>query len=726
MAYALVKNKKRVAVILIICVLLCIYLIGRLVYIQVIKSDYYTSKAYEQQTREREVEAKRGTIYDSTGTKVLAQSISTNKITLIPNTIENKEEVGKKLAEILEMSLDTVMSKLNKNTASETLVSQLDDEKTAEILKYIDENDVSGIKVDEATTRIYPYGDLLAHSLGFVGTDNQGLAGIEAMYESSLAGISGKIVGSTDGQGKETPFTNEQYIEPQNGDDLILTIDATIQSIVEKYLEKALIENEGEYATAVVLRPSTGEVLAIATAPTFDLNDPFSPNTEELKSSWDTLSSSEKSTELNQMWRNRVISDTQEPGSTFKIVTSAAILEEGVTMLDAPSQFVCTGSMRVGTWEIKCWKHPNSHGSQSLRDGIMNSCNPVFMQGSAEVGIEKYAEYLEAFNLYNKTGIDLPGEALGILHDPDEFDEVDLATTSFGQTIQISTIQTAVNYAAIANGGYLIEPYVVKEIINSEGNVEEKITSNQLKQIISEQTANDVLSALETTVALGTGKAAQVNGYRVAGKTATAEIGRGDDAKKMSGFAAIAPVNNPEIVVVMNIMDPQGPLGYQGSTIVAPVVGNIVDEVLRYLEIKPEVTIGENEIKEKIVPDIQNLTFDEATKKLEESGFNIIADTPLVSNDIIVNQVPKGGASLMEGSTIRVYSETTKDNVQTVTLPDLRNKTTDQVISTLNKLGLNTRVVGNGYVLTQEPSSGTVLEKGSIVTIKCVETLDLP
>lgn len=724
MAYVLVKNKKRVLISLIICSCLVIYLAGRLVYIQVIKSEHYTQKAYEQQTREREVEAKRGTIYDSTGSKVLAQSISASDIIVYPTIIKNKEEVEIKLAEILELDLEKVKTILSKTVSSYTLTTNVEDEKANKLLEYISDNDVSGVVVAEAVTRVYPYNSMLAQTLGFVGTDNQGLAGIEAMYEKELAGISGKIVGSTDGQGNETPFTNEQYVEAINGKNLILTIDATIQSIVEKYIEKALLENKGQYATAIVMRPSTGEVLAMATAPSFDLNNPFVPNTEELKQVWDTLDSTAKSNELQQMWRNRVISDTQEPGSTFKIVTAASVLEEGVATIDEPNKFFCNGYMTIGGWDIKCWRHPRTHGEESLRDGIMNSCNPVFMQGSALVGTDKYISYLEAFNLYTKTGIDLPGEALGIMHNKNTMTEVDLATTSFGQTIQISTIQTAVNYCAIANGGYIVTPYVVKEITDESRALFKKTDSNIQKQIISKETADSVLSALETTVSIGTGKAAKVDGYRVAGKTATAEIGRGEGSTYMSGFAGIAPVNNPEVVVIMNIMDPKGEAGYQGSTIVAPVVGSIIDEILRYLDVEPEYEIGNNDIKEIIIPSVTNLTYDEAKRTLEESGFKIASDKVLKNEDIIIDQIPKVGASLMEGSTIQVYTD--EEVKQQTTVPDLRNLTYDKAITKLHSLGLNVRMQGTGYVVTQEPIYSTVLDKGSIVTIKCVETLDLP
>jgi stage V sporulation protein D (sporulation-specific penicillin-binding protein) len=724
MAYVYIKNKKRINFMLKLVIFIGILLIGKLIYIQVINSKHYTQMAYEQQTREREVTPKRGTIYDANYEKILAQSISASKITIIPSVVKNKEEVGKKISEILELNIDDVMSKLNKKSSQETLYSKLDNEKSKLLLKYISENNIEGIKIDEDTKRVYPYNEILSHVLGFVGTDNQGLAGIEAMYDSELKGIPGKIVGSTDGKGRETPFTNEQYIAPKEGNDLVLTVDATIQSITEKYLKKAYKENLAQTATAVVIRPSTGEVLAMATYPTFNANEPFTPNTDELKQKWDTLSNEDKSKELNNMWRNKVISDTNEPGSSFKIVTAAAALEEGVATMDAPGVYNCTGSMKIGTWTIKCWRYPRAHGHESLREGIMNSCNPVFMQVSSKIGIETYCKYLDAFNLYNKTGIDLPGEATGIMHDKNSMTAVDLATTSFGQTIQISTIQTAINYSAVANGGYIVKPYVVKEIKSKDGSFVKQTSSQVVKQIMSKTTSDSVLSALEDTVKLGTAKAAQVRGYRVAGKTATAEIGRGANSTYMAGFAGIAPVNSPEVVVVINILDPKGPQGHQGSTVCAPVVGSIIDETLRYLDVKPEFVITDNNIKEKVVPNLTNITVGEANKILVDTGFKITADYPLKDTDIIKEQIPSIGASLMEGSSIRVY---TNDSVkQTVAVPDIRNKQSDYAKKSLYNSGLNVRIIGNGYVLTQDPSPGTVIDKGSIVTIKCVDTLDLP
>lgn len=725
MSYVTLKNQKRISIMMIITSILLILLCVRLVFVQILDLNNFKEKAYEQQTRERSISAKRGNIYDATGEKILAQSVSVNIITAVPNSIdkEDKEKVAENLARILEKDKDDVLAKLRKNSSTEIIASKVDQEKAKQVLKYIEEEKIDGIRVDEDTQRIYPYKELLAQVLGFVGTDNQGLYGIEKYYDDELAGIPGKIVGSTDGKGRETPFTNEQYIAPIQGKDVVLTIDATIQSIVEKYLAKAVKENIAEYGMVVVLRPSTGEVLAMANYPTFDPNEPFSPYSDELKEKWENLSRDERTKELYQMWRNRAISDTQEPGSTFKIVTATAALEENIVDME-DKVFNCQGSMKIGTWNIKCWRYYSPHGTESLREGILNSCNPVFMQASQKMGIDTFCKYISAFNLDSKTGIDLPGEVSGIMHDPASMTAVDLATTSFGQTIQITTLQTAVNYSAIANGGYLVQPYVVKEIKSGSGNYDKKIESKVVKQIMSEKTASSILSALEDTVAIGTGKSAKVNGYRVAGKTATGENGRGDNTKYLAGFVGIAPVSSPEIVVMMNLYDPKGPSGHGGATLCGPVVGSIIDETLRYLEVKTDYTVEENTIKEMVVPDLNGLTVAEARKTLLDQGFELVSDSELKDEDIIKDQIPKQGASLMEGSTIRVYID---DNTkQTVAVPDVRTMAEEKAIEEFRKAGLNVRIIGSGFVFTQDVTPGEVIEKGSIVTIKCVDTTELP
>ncbi len=708
------------------CIVVLCLLLLRLGYIQVVKAEYYSQRAYNQQTRSKSVESKRGTIYDTTGERILAQSISTNIVTAVPNSVpkEKKEEIANTFSQILGKDKDTILQNLQKNVSSVTIATKVDEEKAKELLKYINENEITGISVDEDMLRIYPYGTLLAHVLGFVGTDNQGLNGIEAYYDKDLSGTPGKIVASFDGSGRETPFTQEQYIAAENGKDIVLTVDATIQSIIEKYLSKAVEENIAEYGSIVIMRPSTGEVLAMANYPTFDPNDPFTPNTEELKANWDSMDSAAKSDALNMMWRNKAISDTQEPGSTFKLITATAALEENIVNIDDKT-FYCSGSMDIGKWNIKCWRYYNPHGSESLREGIMNSCNPVFMQVSQRMGISTFMKYIRAFNLDSKTGIDLPGETGGIMHDESTMTDVDLATSSFGQTIQITSLQTAVNYCAVANGGYLVEPYIVREIKSGAGNYDEQIESKVLKQIMSEQTASDIMNALVDTVNIGTGKSAKISDYQIAGKTATGENGRGDNTKYLAGFVGIAPANNPEVVVVMNLYNPVGPSGHGGATICGPVVGSIIDEVLKYMDVQTDYTIKESESNEIVIPNIVGKTFQEAQQIASESGFNLITSSEFGNDTIITNQVPKNGASLVSGSSIMVYKA--EDQVQKVQVPDVRNMNTEQATYAFRVAGLNVRIEGTGFVLTQDVTPYEEIEKGSIVTIKCVDDLsELP
>ena len=726
MPYVSVNTKKRVLIMLAVCILAVAVLFSRLVYIQIIKSEYYSQKAYTQQTRSKSVEAKRGTIYDTTGERILAQSISTNIVTAVPNSVnkDKKEEIAQNLSKILESDKDEILNKLNKRVSSVTIATKVDQEKSKALLEYINENEITGISVDEDMLRVYPYGTLLSHVLGFVGTDNQGLAGIEAYYDSNLSGNPGKIVASFDGGGRETPFTQEQYIAAEDGKDIVLTIDATIQSIVEKYLSKAVEENIAEYGSIIIMRPSTGEVLAMANYPTFDPNDPFTPNTQELKDSWENMSTSERSNALNQMWRNKAISDTQEPGSTFKLITSVAALEENIVNIDDKT-FYCSGYVKVGTWDIKCWRYYNPHGSESLREGIMNSCNPVFMQVSQRMGIAAFMKYIRAFNLDSKTGIDLPGEATGIMHDENAMTEVDLATSSFGQTIQITTIQTAVNYCAVANGGYLVQPYIVREIKSGSGNYDEQIESKVLKQIMSETTASEVMSALVDTVNFGTAKSAKISDYQIAGKTATGENGRGDNTKYLAGFVGIAPANNPEVVVVMNLFDPKGPSGHGGATLCGPVVGSIIDEVLKYLDVQTDYVVSDTENNEVIIPNITGKTYSEARQIAEESGFSLNTSSEFSDDTIISKQVPKSGASLEPGAIIMAYKD--GDEAQKAEVPDVRNMTSNEATSYFRNAGLNVRVEGTGYVLTQDVTPYEQIEKGSIVTIKCVDDLsELP
>lgn len=724
MAFATVKNKKRVTWMLIIALVGFFALIARLFYVQIIRGSYYKEKAYTQQTKDRTVAASRGVIYDCNKNK-LALSVSTNTLTVAPTNIkvEDKEKIAKDLSGIIEEKYDDVLAKINKTVSLVTIKTNIGEEMATKLSNYILENDLKGIYVDESTNRIYPYDSLLSHVLGFTGTDDQGLYGLEAYYEEELAGVDGRIVGSIDGGGNETPYEDEEYVAPENGNSLVLTVDATIQSIVEKNLEKAVKENVADKGVCVVMRPSTGEVLAMAKYPDFNPNTPFEINDKELAAKWDTLSSKQKNQALLDMWRNTAISDAFEPGSTFKVLTASAALEENITDIDTAGAFHCNGYVSISGWKIRCWRYPRIHGSQSLRQAIMNSCNPSFMQAGLKLGVKKYTEYLKAYNLYDTTGIDLPGETTGIIHDPDTMTELDLATTAFGQTVSITALQSAVMYSAIANGGYIMKPYIVKEIRSENGNLISQTSPVVKKQVISETTSAKILSALYDTVDTGTGKAAKVSGYTVAGKTGTAEEGRGSNLWYMASFAGIAPVNDPEVVVIFNVYNPKGPQGHQGGTICAPVVGNIIDETLRYMDVNPSYTVEETTTAETIVADVTGKKYSEAKKILEQAGFKITSDNTIKDNEIIVEQIPKAGASLIDGATIRVYTSNAKK--QTTKVPDVRSYSRSKAISKLKNAGLNIRIIGKGNAIIQDPSPGTIVTKGSIITVKFVDTTDI-
>ena len=443
----------------------------------------------------------------------------------------------------------------------------------------------SGINIDEDTKRYYPYGDLAAQIIGFCGSDNQGLDGIEAKYDDDLKGKNGKIERQTNAAG--VSLGDEEYISAIDGNDVILTIDMTIQSIVEKYLEEACIDNVcTDGGSIVAMDPRNGDILAMATYPSYDLNSPYEPHTDEQKAKWETLDSKDRTTAMQQMWRNKVISDTYEPGSVFKTVTASAALQEGiVTDIDQAGQFSCTGAIEVAGVRIKCWRYYRPHGAESLRLALMNSCNPVFIGLGQKIGVTKYYEYLRKFGLFNKTGIKLPGEANSIFVKEEKAGPVELATISFGQRFEITPLQMVTAVSSIANGGKYIKPRIVKKIINSQTKETIDMPVETGEQIISKENAEKVLSMMNSVVSEGTGKNAKVEGYEVGGKTGTSEDGV-NTGKYVTSFCGVAETTNPKIVLLITLYNPTGEGGHQGGGVAAPVGGKILNEVLPYLETK--------------------------------------------------------------------------------------------------------------------------------------------
>ena len=582
------SNKKKMRNALFIAIVIIILLTTRIGYIQFIWGPELSHMASSQQAQSRNITAKRGTIYDSTGKYILAVSSSVESVSVNPTNIpqENKEKVARALSEILELDYEKVIKKVSKRSSIEIIAKKVDKERTDKLRKWMEETGITtGINIDEDSKRYYPYGDLAAQVIGFCGSDNQGLDGIEAKYDEELKGTNGRIERQTNAAGES--LGGEEYIAAIDGNNLILTIDMTIQSIVEKYLEEACIDNVcTDGGSIIAMDPRNGDILAMATYPSYDLNTPYEPYTDELKSAWEGMSQKNKTTALQGMWRNKAISDTYEPGSGFKTVTASAALQEGiVTNIDEAGQFCCTGGIEVAGTRIKCWRYYRPHGSESLRQALMNSCNPVFIGLGQKIGVTKYYEYLRKFGLFSKTGIKLPGEANSIFVKEEKAGPVELATISFGQRFEITPLQMITAVASIANGGVYIKPRIVKSIQNSVTGEVTEMPIETGEQIISKENAEKVLSMMNSVVSEGTGKNARVEGYNVGGKTGTSEDGV-NTGKYVTSFCGVAETDNPYMVLLITLYNPTGEGGHQGGGVAAPVGGKILSEVLPYLNNK--------------------------------------------------------------------------------------------------------------------------------------------
>ena len=578
-------NKKKMRNALFITIIIFILLTARLSYIQFIWGAELSQMASSQQAQSRSITAKRGTIYDSTGKYVLAMSSSVESVSVNPTNItnENKEKVAKALSEIFELDYETVFKKVSKRSSIETIVKKVDKEKTDELRKWMEDTGISaGINIDEDSKRYYPYNDLAAQVIGFCGSDNQGLDGIEAKYDEVLKGVNGKIERQTNATGES--LGEEKYVAPVDGNSLTLTIDMTIQSIVEKYLEEACIDNVcTDGGSIIAMNPKNGDILAMATYPSYNLNTPFEPYSDELKASWETMEQKERTETLQGLWRNKAISDTYEPGSVFKLITASAALEEGITDTDNEGEFTCTGGIEVAGTRIKCWRYYRPHGSESLRQGLMNSCNPVFIGLGQKIGVTKYYEYLRKFGLFSKTGIMLPGEANSIFVKEEKAGPVELATISFGQRFEITPLQMITAVSSIANDGIYIKPRIVKSITDTTTGEVTEMPVETGEQIISKENAQKVLSMMNSVVSEGTGKNAQVVGYNVGGKTGTSEDGV-NTGKYVTSFCGLAETDDPKIAILITLYNPTGEGGHQGGGVAAPVGGKILSEVLPYLD----------------------------------------------------------------------------------------------------------------------------------------------
>lgn len=557
-------------------------LLGRLVWLMGFCSDYYYEKAEDLHERERDIKAARGRILDAGG-KILAANKTVCTVSVIHSQIKEPEKVIRLLTEKLRIPEETVRKKVEKVSSIERIRTNVEKE-TGDAIRNVG---LEGIKVDEDYRRYYPYDSLASRVLGFTGADNQGIIGLEVEYEEILRGIPGKILTTTDARGIEIDETGESRVEPEAGNDLRISLDINIQEFVQQAAMKVMEEKQADRVSVLLMNPQNGEIYACVNVPEFDLNDPFTLNTGENTSSEDPK---KKQDLLNQMWRNPCLNDTYEPGSTFKIITMAAGLQEGVVTLD--DRFYCPGYKLVDDRRIHC-ANRRGHGSQNFVEGAQNSCNPVFIEVGLRLGVENYYKYFQKFGLLKKTGIDLPGEAGTIMHKKENMGNVELATVSFGQSFQITPIQLATTVSSLINGGKRVTPHFGVAVQNSNGSQVKEISYSSESGIISEETSKKIRQILETVVSEGSGRNAAIPGYTIGGKTATSQTLPRSANRYISSFLGFAPAEDPRVLALCIIHDPQGI--YYGGTIAAPVVRSIFDNILPYLGIQRKETAKKEE-----------------------------------------------------------------------------------------------------------------------------------
>lgn len=719
--------KKKMLIILVVFVLGFLYVLGYVTYWQLARGSELSQLALEQQTRDKTINSKRGAILDRNG-NVLAASVAVETLTASPVDVKKNDEaietISQDIAKILELEYTDVYDKLNRNTSYVVIKRKMDKAVGDKVRKYLNDNNMMGFSLITDTKRYYPYDNLASHVIGFAGMDNQGLAGIELEYDSYLKGASGRLITASDASGSAMPFDYEKLIDPEDGLNVVLTIDENIQRIAEKYIEQAVEENQlANGACCIVMEVKTGEILAMTTKPDFNLNDPFVLTNEETLEAINEIPEGEERTkkyseELNKLWRNKAVVDAYEPGSTFKIFTSAMAIEENV--ITSNELFYCNGYKSVANYNINCWKH-GGHGPQNFKRAVQNSCNPAFIEIGARVGASKFYEYMSGLGFREKTGIDLPGEDIGLMHERSGFNEVELATYSFGQGFTVTPIQmiTAVN--AIANDGMMIKPHIVKRFVDSEGNVVKEFGKENIRQIVSQSTSKQLREVLESVVSEGSGSGAYIRGYRVGGKTGTSEkIPRGN-SKYVASFIGIAPSDEPEIICLVLLDEPTTGV-YFGGIIATPVARSIMEETLAYLGIEPSYTVEELATMETTVPNVVGMTIEEANKVLSSASLKYALDG---GESVVLNQLPKAGVKVNQNSIVMLYTEEEVKNT-TTTVPNLLNMTVSQAATAISNAKLNINVVGAGSTTSNEAvlshkqsiEPGTVVEYGTTITVE--------
>lgn len=653
-----INSKKRLVIVMVLACSLFLCLIFRIGYLQLIKGEWLSTKAAEQQTREIPIEAKRGTIYD-TNMKELAVSVTKYTVWCKPVEVKDAKKTSEQLSKILDEDYDDIYKKVNKKKMALVKVKKWIDDKTA---NKVTKAGLSGIWVAEDNQRYYPYGNFASYVLGHTSSDSSGVAGIELKYDGVLKGTAGKLVVSTDAAGKEIPQGSEQYYEPTTGNGLVLTIDEVIQHYCEKAAQKAYEENNATKVTIIAMDPKTGDIKAMVKKPDYNPNTPTKAIYPYYEKILEECKDDDKKTmaAYSNMWRNTAISDTYEPGSTFKLITSSAGLEEGVVKQN--DKFTCNGSVTVEGSKIKCWRSYRPHGAETFKQGVQNSCNPVFVEVGRRLGVSKMYNYIDAFGLNKKTNIDLPGEAGSILYKEKDVGPVELATISFGQSISVTPIQLITSVCSIVNDGNRMQPRLVKAYTDNKGNITKGLEPVKVKQVISKETSAQMREIMESVVTDGGGKIAYLPGYRLGGKTGTAQKvinGTYAQGHYVCSFVGMAPADDPQIVVLAIVDEPTGVMAF-GSTTAGPIIKEVMSNTLKYLDVEPKYTEEEKaeNVKTKVkVPDVRGLTIEEATKVLEEAKLeaNIDNDVDIKKGTVIKDMFPKPGVSVNEGSLISIY-----------------------------------------------------------------------
>ena len=715
-------------------VVMFVLLFFRLFDLQIIRHEELQSKAVNQQTRRTVVTASRGTIYDTAG-NILAISSSAETIILSPLEINNalndtedpvtwtKDSLAAGLAEILGKDAASIRKRMdNVKSQYELIQLRADEEVAARVRAYVEENKISGVHLVADTKRYYPYGSLAAQVIGFVGDDNTGLYGLEAYYEEELEGQSGLVISAKDQAENDMLYTYEQYFAAKNGSDLTLTLDTTIQYYLEKGIESMVDKfSAANGASGIVMDAKTGGILAMASYPNYDLNDFLTVSDQTLQERIEREESTVADMQLLQ-WRNKALNDTYEPGSTFKILTLSAALEEGV--VDKTTTVNCGGSVSISGYTIHC-SNKNGHGLQTLVQSVGNSCNPAFINYGLRIGSEKFYEYMRSFGLMNTTGIDLGGEAVGVFAADSSFTQLDLACYAFGQNFTVTPLALIAAQAACVNGGYLHTPYLVERIADSDGNVTYRHDDTPVRQVISEQTSATVRECLEYVVASGTGKNGQVAGYRIGGKTGTADKGQTGDV--VVSFLCFAPADDPQVIMLITMDTPSRATGtyVSGGNMVAPTASTVMAEILPYLGVEPSYSAEELLGMDTTVPNVIGSTVEQAKEKLKERAlsYKIVGD-----GDTITDQTPAGGAIIPGKSTVILYASAAKPTDKCV-VPHLLGKTPSEANTAATAAGLLIRFSGTTgsesssiRVLSQSIDEGTEVDAGTVITVQLGDT----